>query len=134
MKYASMMVAAYQGATGKTEHEALLDLGISGLIREKDLKLVPEDGFSSALANDVEGVKAWRRERRKTLAENPIRRIVDKVLTCPMCHSLSGCILSDLKGMTKREIVVHLSQLSESRIEKILDYQKCCPFKDRVRI
>ena len=132
MKYASMMVAAYQGATGKTKLEALLDLGIDGLIQEQDLKPVSENRFQSALTSDVEGVMAWRRERRKERAKNPIRNIVDKVLTCPMCHSLSGCIFSNLKGMTKGEIVVHLNQLPETRIEKILDYENSCPFKNRV--
>jgi hypothetical protein len=134
MKYASMMVAAYQGATGKTEHEALQELGIDGLLQEQDLKSVSDDRLLSALVDDAAGVKSWRRDRRKELSRNPIRKIVDKVLTCPMCHSLSGCILSDLKGMTKSEIIVHLSQQQESWIEKILDYQSHCPYKDRVRI
>ena len=134
MKYASMMVEAYRDATRKTEEEALLDLGISGLVQKEDLAPAPGDVFLSELVRDVDGVKAWRRERRKALAKNPIRMIVDKVLCCPMCHPLSGCILSDLKCMTESEIVVHLNRLPEKRIEKVLDYHNCCPYKNRVRV
>ena len=132
MKYTSMMVAAYQSATGKTEEETLQDLGMSGLFRKQDLEPVADKKLIAALVRDTDGVKAWRPTSRSSSANNPIRLIAEKVAVCPMCHSLSGCIMADYKGMTRSEMYIHLSSLSDERIDKLLDYHNTCPFKDRV--
>lgn len=59
MKYASMMVAAYQSATGKTEGESLKDLSIDNLVGKNDLEPLPDYDFLRTLSGDVDGVKAW---------------------------------------------------------------------------
>ena len=59
MKYASMMVAAYQNATGKTEDESLKDLSINNLMSKNNLEPLPDYDFLRTLSGDVNGIKAW---------------------------------------------------------------------------
>ena len=59
MKYASMMVAAYQNVTGKTEEESLRDLSIDNLVSKDDLVPLSDYDFLRTLSGDVNGIKAW---------------------------------------------------------------------------
>ncbi len=64
--------------------------------------------------------------------QNEVISIVNSVMNCNYCRPLSGCIVSDLKGKEKQEIKIHLNELSEKALDRIISYHECCPYRDRL--
>lgn len=65
---------------------------------------------------------------------SPHSKIASLVMFCAHCQPLSGCILSDLKGKKKHEIMRSLSVLTEDGLNRILSYHESCPYRDKVMI
>lgn len=60
--------------------------------------------------------------------------ITNLVMNCIYCQPLSGCILSDLKGKKKQEILDSLKVLTEDGINRIIYFHECCPYKEKVSV
>lgn len=65
---------------------------------------------------------------------SPHCKIANLAMVCSHCHPLSGCILSDLKGKKKHEIMSCLSVLTEDGLNRILSYHESCPYRDKVMV
>lgn len=63
---------------------------------------------------------------------SPQNKLASLAMTCPHCHPLSGCILSDLKGKKKQEIVSRLNVLTEEGLNRILSYHETCPYQEKI--
>ena len=59
-------------------------------------------------------------------------KIASLAMICTHCHPLSGCILSDLKGKKKQEIMSCLSVLTEDGLNRILSYHESCPYQGKI--
>ena len=60
--------------------------------------------------------------------------VANKVVQCPYCMPLSGCIVSDLKGKNIQEIISRLSVLTDDAISQIISFHESCPYQDRMAI
>jgi hypothetical protein len=61
-------------------------------------------------------------------------QIANLAMNCSHCQPLSGCILSDLKGKKRQEIVTHLRVLTEDGLNRIIAFHESCPYHNQVMI
>jgi|GEM_PF-1928825 len=137
LKYVSLMVHAYCNVTGKSEEEALRDLAIDGFVSAGDLEKNFSKDLLAMIPTDATGVLAWKKEiatRGGTMQEKKMVTIANIVANCAYCQPLTGCILSDLKGKTREEIIGSLRVLSGDFLNRILSFHESCPYQEKVGI
>lgn len=59
-------------------------------------------------------------------------RIANWVMNCAHCQPLSGCILSDLKGKKRQEIITSLNVLTDAGVKRLLSFHESCPYSEKM--
>lgn len=56
------------------------------------------------------------------------------ILNCAPCQPSPGCVLSDLKGKKKQEIISSLDVLTDEGLNRIISIHNGCPDSEKLAI